>query len=227
MKQLKRNWFLQNRPWLTCHRPRSLPPDQISKHLPREKLLLKSPEKTARKKEIVDKASKKKKPPANKKTEGDKSEETRSKAKEKQAKQSAEVESRKSLAAQFFKAVSPSENLDNFTNEDNRHENGLMTAEHDVTFTATKLPRFNDKRDQNRQSTPEAKSCGVTDTVQKYQSDQLRNDIVAPQENVGLTTSTDTQLNNHLTRNTYISAISYSQFPSRAGQNSLSLSKPG
>ncbi|XP_068762276.1 uncharacterized protein [Montipora capricornis] len=81
-----------------------------------------------------------------------------------------------------------------------------MIAEHDVTFTATKLPRFNDKRDQNRQPTPETKSCGVTDTVQKYQSDQLRNDIVEPQENVGLTTSTHTQLNNHLTRNTYMAS---------------------
>ena len=154
----------------------------------------------------VDKAPTKKKPPANKKTDGDKSGETRSKAKEKQAKQSAEVESRKSLAAQFFKAVSPSENLDDLTNEDNGHENGLMTAEHDVTYIATKLPRFNDKRDQSRQSTPERNSCGVTDTVQRYRSDQLRNDIVAPQQNVGLTTSPDTQLNNHFTGNAYMAS---------------------
>ena len=60
-----------------------------------------------------------------------------------------------------------------------------MTAGHDVTYTATKLPRFNDKRDQNRQSTPETNSCGVTDTVQKYQSDQLRNDIVTATRNRG------------------------------------------
>lgn len=96
--------------------------------------------------------------------------------------------------------------MDNVTNEDNGHKNGLITAEHDVTYTATNLLRFNDKRDQNRQLTPETNSCGVTDTVQKYQSDQLRNDIVAPQENVGLTLSTDTQLNNHLTRNTYMAS---------------------
>ena len=51
-----------------------------------------------------------------------KSGETRSKkAKEKQAKQTAEVETRKLLAAQFLKGASPSENLDNFTNKDNDH----------------------------------------------------------------------------------------------------------
>ena len=173
-----------------------------------QEIIADKPRKTAPKKKIVDEASTKKKPPANKKPDGDKSDEIRSKAKEKQAKQSAEVESRKSLAAHFFKAVSPSdrENLDNLTNEDNGDENGLMTAEHDVTYIATKLPRFNDNPDQIRQSTPETKSSDVTDTVHKYRSDQLRNDIVAPKQNVGPTTSTDTELNNQLPRNAYMAS---------------------
>ena len=152
MKRLKRNWLLQSRPSLMCHRPRSLPPNQISKHLPRKKLLLTSPEKLPQKRKLSTRHQQRKNHQQTKKTEGDKSGEKRSKAKEKQAKQSAEVECRKSLATQFLKAVSPSENLDNLTNEDNGHENGLMTAEHDVTYIATKLPRFNDNRDQISQS---------------------------------------------------------------------------
>lgn len=40
-----------------------------------------------------------------------------------------------------------------------------MTAEHDITYIATKLPRFNDKRDQSRQYKTETNSCDVTDTV--------------------------------------------------------------
>ena len=183
------------------------PPSRSDFQTPSPKeIVVEKPRKTAPKKTAVDKAPTKKKPPANKKTDGDKSGEMRSKAKEKQAKQSAEVESRKSLAAQFFKAVSPSENLDDLTNEDNGHENGLMTAEHDVTYIAPKLPRLNAKRDQSRQSTPETNSCGVTDTVQRYRSDQLRNDIVASQQNVGLTTSPDTQLDNHFTGNAYMAS---------------------
>lgn len=159
-------------------------PAQISnEEIPCPKgIIADKPRKTAPKQKIVDKASKKKKPPANEKTEGDKSGETRSKeAKEKQAKQTAEVETRKSLAAQFFKAASPSENLDNFTNKDitiindsNGRENGQMTAEHNVADIRTKLPRFNNKPDQNRQSTPETNVRDVTETVQQNRTDQLR-----------------------------------------------------
>ena len=76
-----------------------------------------------------------------------KSGETRSKkAKEKQAKQTAEVETRKLLAAQFLKAASPSENLDNFTNKDitiindsNGRENRQMTAEHKQSLNQKRL----------------------------------------------------------------------------------------
>lgn len=191
-------------------------PAQISnEEIPCPKgIIADKPRKTAPKQKIVDKASKKKKPPANEKTEGDKSGETRSKeAKEKQAKQTAEVETRKSLAAQFFKAASPSENLDNFTNKDitiindsNGRENGQMTAEHNVADIRTKLPRFNNKLDQNRQSTPETNVRDVTETVQQNRTDQLRSNKKTLQQNVGLTTSTETQLNNHLTRNAYITS---------------------
>ena len=191
-------------------------PDQISnEEISSPKgIVADKPRKTAPKQKIVDKASTKKKPPANKKTEGDKSGETRSKkAKEKQAKQTAEVETRKSLAAQFFKAASPSETLDNFANKDimiiddsTRQENGQMTTEHNVTDIRTKLISFNNKPDQSRQSTPETNGRDVTETVQQNRTDQLRSNKVAPQQNVGLTESTETQLNNHLTRNAYMTS---------------------
>lgn len=43
-------------------------------------------------------------------------------------------------------------------NNSNGHVNGQMTAGHNVTDTGTKLPRFNEKPDQNRQTTPEKAS---------------------------------------------------------------------
>lgn len=46
----------------------------------------------------------------------------------------------------------------------------------------------------------------MTDTVQQHWTDQLRSKKVAPQQNVGLTTSTETQLNNHLTRSAYMTS---------------------
>lgn len=189
-------------------------PDQISKEeIPSSKgIIAEKPRKTASKPNIVDKASKKKKLPANEKPEGDKSGENRSKkAKEKKAKQTAEVETRRSLAAQFFKAASPSENLDNFTFEDieiindsNGRKNGQLTSEHNLTDIRTNLPRFNDKPEQSRQPTIETNVREVTETVQQHRTDQLRSNKVTPQQNVGLTTSTETQLNNHL--NAYITS---------------------
>lgn len=46
----------------------------------------------------------------------------------------------------------------------------------------------------------------MTETVQQHRTDQLRSNKVVPQQNVGLTVSTETQLNNQLTRNAYMTS---------------------
>lgn len=123
MKQLKRNWFLRKRPSLTSHRPRSLPQDQISKHLTRKKLFLTSPEKLTQTRKLSTRQQQRKNRQQTKKKKPKVTNLGKQEARLKKSRQNNLLKLRaEKLAAQFFKAVSPSENLDNFTNEDNGHE---------------------------------------------------------------------------------------------------------
>ena len=95
---------------------------------------------------------------------------------EKDLQKTAEIESRKSLAADFFKVAETEKknnpNIEDVTpiNNQNGQDNRQVTPEHIATDLGTKLPRTNKEPGQNRQPlsiipTPERNNCDVTVTV--------------------------------------------------------------
>lgn len=136
------------------------------------------PKKTAPKQKKVDKPSIKKKSLAKETKEGDKCEETtRRKPPQKRTyKKTAEIESRKLLAADFFKVAETEKknnpNIEDVTpiNNQNGQDNRQVTPERIITDLGTKLQRTNKEPGQNSQPlstipTPERNNCDVTVTA--------------------------------------------------------------
>ena len=184
------------------------------------------PKKTAPKQKKVDKPSTKKKSSAKETKEGDKCEETTRRKKaptENDLQKTAEIESRKLLAADFFKVAETERkkdaHIEDITpiNNQNGQDNRQVTPERKV-----KLPRTNEEPGQNRQPlsripTPERNKCDVTVIVPQNRSVQLGNGAASdvndevnyqtPQKqtlDIRHLTPSQTQLHNFSARNSYV-----------------------
>lgn len=189
------------------------------------------PKKTAPKQKKVDKPSIEKKSSAKETKKGDKCEETTRRKKaptEKDLQKTAEIESRKSLAADFFEVAETEKkndpNIEDVTpiNNQNGQDNRQVTPERIVTDLGTKLPRTNKEPGQNRQPlfripTPERNNCDVTVTVPQNRNVQLGNGATSdandavyyqtPQKqtlNIRHLAPSQTQLHNFSARNSYV-----------------------
>ena len=148
---------------------------------------------------------------------------------EKDLQKTAEIESRKLLAADFFNvAVTEKKNDPNSEdvtpiNNQNRQDNGQVTPERIITNLGTKQPRTNEEAAQKRQPlsripAPERNNCDVSLTaVPQNQNFQLENGTMSdtneavyyqtPQEetlDIRHPTPSKTQLHNFSARNSYV-----------------------
>ena len=194
-------------------------------------IIAEKPKKTAPKQKKVDKPSTKKKSSAKETKEGDKCEETTRRKKaptEKDLQKTAEIESRKLLAADFFKVAETERkkdaNIEDVTpiNNQNGQDNRQVTPERKVTDLDTKLPRTNEEPGQNRQPlsripTPERNNYDVTVIAPPNRSVQLGNGAASdvndavyyqtPQKqtlDISHLTPSQTQLHNLSARNSYV-----------------------
>ena len=198
------------------------------------------PKKTAPKQKKVDKPSIKKKSLAKETKEGDKCEETTRRKKapsEKDLQKTAEIESRKLLAADFFEVAETEKkndpNIEDVTpiNNQNGQDNRQVTPERIVTDLGTKLQRTNEEPGQNRQPlstipTSERNNCDVTVTAVPQNRNVLgngarsdANDAVyyqTPQKqtlDIRHLAPSQTQLHNFSARNSYVTPPLCSNLP--------------